>query len=122
MNMKPLQYRQPDIGPLPRPMACPCCGTETRTPSLDVVIDNLEIRPREAKVLRAVWKGKGHPVPKSRICDAMYADDPDGGPANSTMNLTFKVALCLLRKKLEGSGIAIETVGSRRGYRLKIME
>jgi hypothetical protein len=34
------------------------------------------------------------------------------------MYLAFKVALCHLREKLAGSGIGIENVGYRQGYRL----
>ena len=51
----------------------------------------------------------------------MYEDDPDGGPSDFTAYNALKVALCFLRKKLEGSGIEIETI-KRRGYRLKIIE
>jgi len=84
------------------------------------VIDHYGITPHEARILRAIWRGKGHPVKTERIFDAMYADDPDGGPSPTRMYLSFKVALCHMRKKLAGSGIAIETVGYRRGYRLVI--
>jgi hypothetical protein len=48
----------------------------------------------------------------------MYVDDPDGGPTPTKMYLAFKVALCHLREKLAGSGIGIENVGYRQGYRL----
>lgn len=48
----------------------------------------------------------------------MYADDPDGGPSNTKMYEAFKFGLNRLRSKLEGSGIEIENVGYRRGWRL----
>lgn len=50
----------------------------------------------------------------------MYADDPDGGPSQVEMYKSFKAALFLLRQRLDGSGVGIENVGYRRGYRLKI--
>jgi hypothetical protein len=50
----------------------------------------------------------------------MYVDDPDGGPSPTRMYADFKVALCHLRKRLEGAGISIENVGYRQGYRLVI--
>ncbi len=53
-----------------------------------------------------------------RVFDVMYEDDPDGGPGQAKMYRAFKVALCHLRKKLKGSGIGIENVGYRAGYRL----
>lgn len=99
---------------------CPCCGQRVAAPSLDIIIDTCKVRPIEAKILRAVWNGKGHPVQTQRIFDAMYEDDPDGGPEPPMMYRAFKVALCHLRKRLIGSGVAIENLGYGRGYRLKV--
>lgn len=111
------------IKPKPPPVhyseiACPCCKQKVDKPSLDIVINHYELSPVEARVLSAVWRGKGMPVMAERIFDVMYEDDPDGGPTPSRMYSAFKVALCHLRKKLKGSGISIENTGYRRGYRL----
>jgi hypothetical protein len=97
---------------------CPCCKQPVRVPSVEMVIDHYGVTPLEARILGAVWKGRGMPVMTERVFDAMYVDDPDGGPTPTKMYLAFKVALCHLREKLEGSGISIENVGYRRGYRL----
>ncbi|MGY4333166.1 hypothetical protein ACVWWG_007583 [Bradyrhizobium sp. LB7.2] len=102
------------------PIECPCCRQSVRVPSLAIVIDHYKVTPLEARILGAIWKGKGHPVQTERIFDAMYADDPDGGPSPTRMYAAFKVALCHLRVRLRGSGISIENVGYRRGYRLII--
>jgi len=99
---------------------CPCCAQIVASPTVDIIIDRYRITPREASILRAVWKGKGHPVQTERIFDAMYSDDPDGGPSPSRMYAAFKVALCHLRERLAGSGVSIENVGYRRGYRLVV--
>lgn len=106
---------------LHKPIECPCCRQPVSAPSIDIVVSNYGIRPLEARVLSAIWKGNGMPVQTERVFDAMYADDPDGGPSYASMYSSFKVALCRLRGRLEGSGISIETVGYRRGFRL-IME
>lgn len=103
-----------------QPIACPCCGGLVRVPTLDIVIEHCKITAHEERILRAIWRGKGRPVKTERIFDAMYEDDPDGGPSPNKMYLSFKVALCHMRKKLVGSGVSIETVGYRRGYRLAI--
>ncbi|OHV25111.1 helix-turn-helix domain-containing protein [Rhizobium sp. RMa-01] len=103
---------------LAKPLVCPCCNQQVTAPSLEIVVDHYGITALEAKILSAVWRGKGHAIPTERIFDAMYIDDPDGGPSPAKMYASFKVALCHLREKLESSGIGIENVGYRRGYRL----
>ncbi|MCL4767753.1 MAG: helix-turn-helix domain-containing protein [Hyphomicrobiaceae bacterium] len=103
---------------LSRPIPCPCCKQAVHTPPLEIVIDHYKVPALQSRILGAVWKGKGQPVPTERIFDVMYADDPDGGPAPQTMYRAFKVALFHLRQRLKGSGVSIENVGYRRGYRL----
>lgn len=103
---------------LKSPIDCPCCQQKVRAPTLDIVIDRYGVTPTEARILTAVWKGKGMPVSTERVFDAMYADDPDGGPSETAMYRAFKVALCRLRKRLRGAGIGIENCGYRQGYRL----
>lgn len=99
-------------------IACPCCRQLVAVPTLEIVIDHYGVTPLQAKILGAVWRGRGMPVMTERIFDAMYQDDPDGGPSPTRMYEAFKVALCHLRERLKGSGVAIENVGYRRGYRL----
>lgn len=114
---------EPALKPIEPPkhyteIECPCCKKNVAAPSLDIVIDHYGIPPAQARILEAVWKGKGLPVQTERIFDAMYADDPDGGPSHGAMYSAFKVALCHLRNRLQGSGITIDNVGYRQGYRL----
>lgn len=98
--------------------ACPCCGGLVAVPTLDMVIETCGIGKIEGLILEAVWRGKGKSVPTQRIFDAMYADDPDGGPSQTEMYKRFKFGLHRLRTKLEGSGVSVENVGYQRGYRL----
>lgn len=115
------------------PIECPCCKQTITIPSLEIVVDHYKLTRMEARILGAVWKGKGMPVQTERIFDAMFANDPNGGPSPSRMYLAFKVALCRLRARLDGrdpsepekqvrrsSGIIIENVGYRLGYRLAV--
>jgi hypothetical protein len=97
---------------------CPCCRRKIEKPDFDVLVDYYKITPLQAAVLDAVWRGRGLPVPTERIFTVMYADDPDGGPSPNAMYRDFKVALHKLRKRLEGSGVTVENVGYRQGYRL----
>lgn len=102
------------------PIDCPCCRRPVNVPTLDIVIDHYKVPTCEQRVLRAVWNGKGHPVQTERIFSAMYADDPDGGPSPDAMYRAFKALLHNIRVRLAGSGITIENVGYRMGYRIVI--
>jgi len=101
-------------------IGCPCCKRAMNVPDLEVIIDYYDIPPMEEAILRSVWRGKGSPVPNQRIIDAMYSDDPDGGPDPSRAYLALKVSMCHLRKRLTGSGVFIENAGYRLGYRLNL--
>ncbi|TIR74580.1 MAG: hypothetical protein E5X15_21390, partial [Mesorhizobium sp.] len=55
------------------PISCPCCKQAVAVPTLEIVIDRYKVTPLEARILGAVWKGKGMPVMTERVFDAMYA-------------------------------------------------
>lgn len=99
---------------------CPCCGQVVGIPSMDMVIEHCGISELQSRILGAVWRGKGRTVATQRIFDAMYADDPDGGPSHVEMYKVFKEALFRLRQNLDGSGVSIVNIGYRRGYALRI--
>jgi hypothetical protein len=99
---------------------CPLCAQAALVPTLEALIDHYRLAPIEAAVLRAIWRGRGLPVSTERVFDAMYLDDPDGGPSPARMYAAFKVALHHLRKKLGPAGISVASAGCRRGYRLVI--
>jgi hypothetical protein len=101
--------------------ACPCCGQRVEAPTLGMVMEVAGVGTIEASILEAVWRGRGRSVPTQRIFDAMYADDPNGGPSQTEMYKRFKFGLHRLRQKLIGTGISVENVGYQRGYRL-VME
>lgn len=101
---------------------CPCCRREVNQPDLEAVIDWYDIPPQEEAILRAVWAGKGRPVQNERIIDAMYADDPDGGPSPQAAYRALKVSMHHLRERLRLSGVKIVNAGYRQGYRLVLEE
>ncbi|RVD30177.1 hypothetical protein, partial [Mesorhizobium sp. M4B.F.Ca.ET.017.02.2.1] len=92
-------------------IACPLCTAAVAVPALDDLLTSREIKGLEASILRAAWKGKGMPVNTERLFDAMYADDPDGGPSPTRMYLTFNKALGRLNSLLGGSGVSVVAVG-----------
>lgn len=113
-----LTHKSSSLGAQIAPIPCPCCQRPLAVPTLETVVFHYEVKPQEARILRAVWNGRGLPVNVDRIFDVMYEDDPDGGPGQVKMYSAFKESLHRLRRRLEGSGIAIENSGYRGGYRL----
>lgn len=97
---------------------CPCCGAQVDAPTFEILVEVFNISKDQSAVLGAIWRGKGSAVPTQRIFDAMYADDPDGGPSPERMYSALKMRLHKLREKLEGSGVGVEAVGYRRGYKI----
>ena len=96
------------------PIPCPCCRQPVHAPSLDIVIDHLRVPPMQARILGAIWKGKGEPVQTEMIMAAMDR----GGYGRPRSYDDFKIALCHLRKRMKGAGIAISNAGYARGYRI----
>lgn len=101
---------------------CPCCDQVVAAPSLDQLVADRNISGHDEAILRVVWCGDGMPVRTERIFDAMYADDPDGGPSPQQIYRDFKIALSRLRDRIEGSGVAIQNAGFRCGFRLTFDE
>lgn len=100
-------------------MPCPCCGKRT-APSLDMVVEGCLLGPMEEAILTAVWRGRGQPVPTERIFQALQSHDPHNRPSPADLWVKFKFGLNRLRRKLAGSGVAVENCGYARGYRVTI--
>lgn len=103
-----------------RAALCPCCNHRVSSPTIDLVVMNCDLSPLHERILSVIWNAKGRPVMTDRIFQAMYVDDPEGGPSPNKMYSAFKVALHHLRSRLAGSGVSIENLGYRQGYRLKL--
>lgn len=59
----------------------------------------------ESAVFAALRNAKGAVVSKEAVYDAVYGNDPDGGPEPKILD----VFICKIRKKLVGSGYTIVT-------------
>lgn len=101
---------------------CPCCGTDVPVLSANLIARAYELPPQQEAILSRVWQGKGKPVTTDAIISEMYADDPDGGPEYETARKYLKTQLCLLRKRISGSGVRIEVAGYQRGFKLELGE
>lgn len=99
------------------PILCPCCKQVVQEPSLEILIDHCRVRPLEARVLGAVWNGKGRPVQTGMILAAMDR----GVDVKSHTYDDMKIALYHLRKRLKRVGIAIPNAGYAQGYYLKFL-
>lgn len=100
---------------------CPCCRQQVTGPSLSVVIELIGPLTMEARVLAALWAGRGFPVSSEELFDAMYADDPNGGLSTTQMYCQLRLAVCNLKIALPRSGMTVAKVKSRPGgYKLRI--
>lgn len=103
------------------PIPCPCCSNLVAEPTFDIVVDHYGISDFEARILGALWKAKGRPVATERIFDSMYVDDRSGASTYAKMYEALKFGLLRLRGRLAGSGVRVENVGYRQGFRLAII-
>jgi len=99
-------------------VTCPCCGAVAPVLSPNLIARAYQLPPQQEAILARVWQGKGKPVTGEAIIGEMYADDFDGGPEYETARKYFKTQLCLLRQRIEGSGVRIEAAGYQRGFKL----
>lgn len=118
MNVAVLTNKSSGLAAQITQIPCPCCGHAIKAPTLEQLIEHYQIAPQSARLLTAVWRGKGLPVSTERILDQMWADDPDGGPPEARMYRYFQWSLWDLRTKLDGSGVAVVNAGYRAGWRL----
>lgn len=58
--------------------ACPCCEQRAIVPSLNHIVEKLELTNWDECFLRAVWNGQGAPVMAVKLIEALFADDVDG--------------------------------------------
>jgi hypothetical protein len=97
---------------------CPCCGQSVAGIPYHLLAMKYDLQPMEERVLKAVWDGGGRPVFAEKIFDEMYVDDPDGGPPVNRMYATMKECMSRIKSKMRGSGVTIENVGYRAGFRI----
>ncbi|MSX01594.1 MAG: hypothetical protein F2813_00360 [Actinobacteria bacterium] len=99
---------------------CPCCRQPVDAPTLHMVVEMCELSEAQEIVLSTAWRGAGHPVATRTFLDAIFRDDPDGGPEDNKRYASFKETLHRTRRKLAGSGVGIVNCSYAGGYRLVI--
>ena len=88
-------------------ITCPCCGAPLQSPA---AIDSLKHAKLPVNVLRAIevlsraYPGEVH---KDALLNAVYADDPQGGPASNS--LISQISVC--QRKLAKHGWKIGAFG-----------
>lgn len=97
---------------------CPCCKKTVPAPTVEMVVDHLHLTKLQAQILKAVWRGKGQPVPTEAIIAAM--DQAESTKKKSRDYVDFKVVLCRLRQRLKPLGIVIQNTGYARGYHIEL--
>lgn len=99
---------------------CPCCLRPLAEPTGDLAVYSAAMAPQERAVFDVLARGRGRAIHITSIMDAMYADDPTGGPEWVAAYRSLRRVIFRIRKRLHGSGVSIEGVRSLRGYRIKI--
>ncbi|MCA6108150.1 winged helix-turn-helix domain-containing protein [Bradyrhizobium cenepequi] len=106
---------------------CPCCGQSMHlgdglswspdTRQLLGTSYSTRLTPSEATIFDVLWKSakNGRVVTREKLFDALYWNDPNGGPDWKTVD----VLLCKLRKKIESSNVEVITVW-KEGYFLRV--
>lgn len=94
---------------------CPCCGRpDTRTNPIEAIAA-ITLSGHERRIALSLAGNFGHVVAMATLIDAVYGDDPEGGPL--TADVIIKVMLVRLRRRLAPFGLAVNNVYGV-GYRL----
>jgi hypothetical protein len=105
-------------------LRCPMCQPPdpAHATKLDALVLGLirghSLSENAEALLRAVFSADGLPISTSEIFDAMYADDPDGGPSLGVMYSDANAAYAELQSALDGTGVGV--VRRDRGWRLRL--
>lgn len=102
---------------------CPMCRASVPVPDLDDLLDLPGMTDHAAAVLTAVWEAQGKAVTSNMLFDAMYADDPDGGPSTTQCYADLRRAVKALNDALAGLGVLLARLpprGSNGRWCLKI--
>lgn len=91
-------------------------------PPLAELTERLDGHAHAVAVLRTAWAARGLPVTAMALFDAIYTDDPDGGPSQARMYRDLREAVTNLNDALGRSGVIVLYDGRAKGWRLEILE
>lgn len=95
---------------------CPCCGQLLQGEVEKAVLSlRRPLSKGQERILMYLARYCGRWVYTDALIDAVYWDDPEGGPDNARNVMSVQV--WWLRKKLSGTGLEIEGIGGRGGRR-----
>ena len=86
---------------------CKCCG-QTLPPAYP---DGLQIRGGHIRIYEVVRRAGKYGVSTDTLVDAVYGDDPNGGPGDAKNTLSCRIVY--LNKKLKPFGQRITCGGGR---------
>ena len=93
---------------------CPMCRASVPVPDLDDLLDLPGVTPHAGAVLTAVWEAQGKALTSHALFDAIYADDPDGGPSSQTQCYAdLRRTATALNGALAGSGVVLARLPQR---------
>lgn len=87
---------------------CPCCGQTVERPSFTSVGNALRLSRRERLIFERLARASGSWVTRDQLADATFVDQADGGPDDA--DACVRQAVKMLRRKLSGSGVEIDTI------------
>lgn len=100
-------------------MKCPCCGGETVKIDPRRLTIHLGFTPQQRKIYTTLANHFNEFVPAERVVDAMYKDDPNGGP--DCAHNVLRMQLVAMRKALAEWNVEISK-HLRGGYVLRWAE
>ena len=86
-------------------LTCPCCGQPVPPGRLQA-LRSLDLTPRQRALVDTLAARMGEWVATDRLADAVYADDPDGGPQNPNQIVADQIYH--MGDVLSAAGYAIE--------------
>lgn len=93
--------------------ACPMCRAPVPVPDLDDLLDLPGMTDHAGAVLTALWEAQGKATTSNALFDAMYADDPNGGPSVTQCYADLRQAAKALNGALAGSGVVLARLPQR---------
>ncbi|MDX8492949.1 winged helix-turn-helix domain-containing protein [Mesorhizobium sp. VK22B] len=95
--------------------ACPCCGFREGSGNPFQIVRTLRLTRHERAMFQVFAENFGTFLTGPQLVDAMYADDPTGGP--DTAENSISVRMKVFREKLRKGGLDIDVRQGRGGGR-----
>ena len=96
-------------------MTCACCGFDQDDKSVAAVRESLRLTKIEGRVFDRLARNFGREVLTEQLIDAMYFDDPNGGPA--TASNVLSITVMKLRVKIGPRNLKLDAGKGAGAYR-----